>query len=298
MRKLIATTTWNNCDIVRLFLDYSRALGFDRILVMDFDSTDGTADLLRSEPYRDFVEATTFPGLAGLDSSGLLLEKAKRCSDVDSLCLFCDPDEFLVLPPGFGWQEWSQAMGPAVVVPRFNVTGCRAAAVSAPGLVTPLGSLNLRIERRVRRNPLVDMYQDELTPPWIYSDIPGKVFVRPERTLAITDGDHGAILADAVPRKAPDGMYLLHFPIRSYQEFEAKVRLNAIDFEANQHLPQGYGWQCRRWVRLANQGRLRNEYLQQFPVGDSVRAMVRDGRLVVDTSVPRGLRVADVAVRP
>jgi len=294
MLKIIATTTWNNGDIVPLFLDYSRTLGFDRVLVMDFASADGTAEILQSANYSRFVDRLDFPGLAGLDSSRLLLEYAKTEYGPDVLCLFCDPDEFLVVPGGFDWRQWSREMSGAVVVPRFNVTAPREAILAAPAPANPFGALNLRIESRVSRNPVVDVHRDELTPPWIYTDIPGKVFVRIGKALSIGDGDHQARLDGVDPGQPPDGMYLLHFPFRSFEQFEAKTRMNALDFHENPQLAEGFGWQSRRWIRIARKGGLWDEYLQQFPAAPRLQDMLRAGQLRVDRSVQRLLGFGSV----
>lgn len=42
----LVTTTWNSLDHLEIFLDHYRKLGVGRVLVMDFDSTDGTAEVL------------------------------------------------------------------------------------------------------------------------------------------------------------------------------------------------------------------------------------------------------------
>ena len=45
---IVITTTWNSANVIETFLHHYRALGVDQVLVMDFDSSDGTDELLRS----------------------------------------------------------------------------------------------------------------------------------------------------------------------------------------------------------------------------------------------------------
>ena len=57
---------------------------------------------------------------------------------------------------------------------------------------------------------------------------------------SIGDGDHVAVVAPGghVGTAGP-GTYLLHFPMRSYTEFEQKIAMYAQDFAANPQLADG-----------------------------------------------------------
>ena len=79
----VVTTTWNSIDHVIPFLKHYRALGIDRMLVMDFASTDGTLDVLTAREWQGFVELAPFPGINGLDSSNLMLSIVKQRSQHD-----------------------------------------------------------------------------------------------------------------------------------------------------------------------------------------------------------------------
>ena len=67
-------------------------------MVMDFDSTDGTREVLQSREWANLVEMIPFPGIARLDSSNLMRSIATERAGSDDWCLFCDPDELLVTP--------------------------------------------------------------------------------------------------------------------------------------------------------------------------------------------------------
>jgi glycosyltransferase involved in cell wall biosynthesis len=283
--KIIATTTWNSSDVIETFLQHYKKLGFDQILIMDFDSTDGTSEILRSGVYRDFVRTIPFPRTVDRDSSRILLEEAKRDFDPETDCLFCDPDELLVVPERKTVFDLGIPAVSAVVLPRFNMTGRISSARNFPETLSPLGALNLRIQKPSRRQPLEDMRKDVLDPPWIYTAIPGKVFARLGSTLSIGAGDHSAVVSDNRVAPAPAGFYLLHFPFRSYDAFEEKIRLAASDFVLDPHLAETYGWQIRRWLRIAQSGRLRDEYLEQFVPDERVDQLIEEGTLVLDDSI-------------
>jgi hypothetical protein len=283
-----ATTTWNNCDIVAQFLRHSRKLGLDQLLVMDFASDDGTQDLIRSGDWAGFVRQVSHPGIAELDSSNLFLDLIRREYPPGTICLFCDPDEFLVTP-NMDIREAVRAGLPGgrggCLIPRFNVTASREDAVKLQEELHPFGALRFRIVNRVRRNGLVDMHRASLTPPWIWSAIPGKVLVNAQDAIRIADGDHSANLRGGEILRPADSVYLLHYPFRKWREFQDKISVARIDMARSAHYAANSGWQIRRWIRLADEGRLYEEYLEQFVEETALAPALQQGRLVRDDQV-------------
>jgi hypothetical protein len=285
---VLATTTWNSITVIETFLAHYRKLGIDRVMVMDFDSTDGTVEALTSAEWQGFVERVPYPGIAGLDSSNIFLSRAKRKYDAGTWCLFCDPDELLITSSMTVNEAQLLRVLEAsdlVTIPRFNVTGPLSIARADRSRLSALGDLTLRIDRRCIRDIAVDITRSTLDPPWIFTAIPGKVLVRLDATASIGDGDHTAVVSSNAAALAPEGMYLLHYPLRSFGEFQEKIRLATIDFAANADLPPHYGWQIRRWLELSKSGRLYDEYLQQFIRDEDLDRMVGDGTLALDQTV-------------
>ncbi len=279
MNALVATTTWNCVDLISSFLTHYQRLGFQRVLVMDFNSVDGTRELLTSDEWSSFVVVEPFPGIAGLDSSNLLLATAKRSFLSDCWCLFCDPDEFLVTP-SMTVADLSAHVKPgdSLVLPRFNVTAERSVAQFDQDRLTAEDALTLRIDRQHQRRIEPHEVTVPLDPAWIFTAIPGKMLAWIAAAIAIGDGDHTAATAGPVV-PAPDGVYLLHYPFRSFRSFAAKIKLAESDFAANQDLPPTYGWQLRRWIELARRGQLFEEYLCQFVPDQDVERLLQDGTL-------------------
>jgi len=248
--------------------------------VMDFNSVDGTRELLTSDEWSSFVVVEPFPGIAGLDSSDLLLASAKRSFSGDCWCLFCDPDEFLITP-SMTIADLSAHVkrGDSSVLPRFNVTAERSIAQFDQDRLTAEDALTLRIDRQHQRKITPRTLMEPLDPPWIFTAIPGKTLVSIGAAIAIGDGDHTATTTGStVP--APDGVYLLHYPFRSFRSFATKIELAEGDFAANRDLPLTYGWQLRRWIELARRGQLFEEYLSQFVADEDVERLLLDGTLV------------------
>jgi hypothetical protein len=275
-------------DVVSTFITHCQKLGFERLLVMDFQSRDGTLEILTDEQRRGFVDLVPFPGLAGLDSSNVLLSRARERYPPGAWCLFCDPDELLVLPGMSVKTAIPDALSPGAVaceLPRFNVTAPHSIASVSEARLTPLDALTLRIERRHERQPDRDLNKDVLVPPWIFTAIGGKVLVHLAHAVEISDGDHHARTTGGRLSTCPPEMYLLHYPFRSFSEFCRKIEQARADFATNPQLPQSYGWHLRRWIEIADAGQLRREYLDQFIADDDVDALIHSGAIAVDRSV-------------
>jgi hypothetical protein len=217
------------------------------------------------------------------------LAVAKRSCGSGQWCLFCDPDELLVTPSmRIDSSDLATVVsgGVSVSIPRFNVTAEVSVAQSAPHRLSPLDALNLRIDKRHERRVAGDALNDVMQPPWIYTAIPGKVFVAVTAAIAIGHGDHVVESAGGVA-PTPSGVYLLHYPFRSFESFTAKIESATLDFGANPDLPPGYGWQLRRWIALARQGKLREEYLNQFVPNEDVEQFLRNGTLTREWRIAR-----------
>ena len=283
--RIIITTTWNSSRIVEAFLDHHRALGFDLVMVMDFGSTDGTLDVLRSTPYADLVKLVPFPGIASLDSSNIMLALAKARYGGDTLCLFCDPDEFLALGSGRTLSDLDMADASALVLNRFNVTGLRSRALANPSSVHPFGCLNVKVVTRL--NPTnFEKESGELTMPYIFTYIWPKVLVKLRHTIAIGVGDHRAELVEHAPQPIElCDAYLLHYPFSTFDALKRKLDLSRLDFAANPDLPPSYGWHVRRWIRLDDADRLQEEYGRHFIADADLPRLLSSGAVEIDDSV-------------
>ena len=285
--RIVLTTTWNSEDVIAMFLSHYRRLAFDRIVVMDFDSTDGTKDILMDPRWRDFVTIFPFPGLSGLDSSNIMLDYARKAFPPDTLALFCDPDELLVLPRMNAPRDVPLDLGgnhvSGWVFPRNNMTCKRSLALAHQDDMHAMGTLRFRAGGAVRQNHVALIEEDRLEPAWIFTQLPGKVLVKLSDTTVIGDGDHTATTFRTL-HASPRGTRILHYPFRTLHAFEKKIVMATQDFATNTGAPHAYGWQLRRWIRLAEQGLLFREYLEQFPEDEDFRSHLAAGQLVEDNA--------------
>jgi hypothetical protein len=288
--RILLTTTWNSEDVIGTFLQHYRRLGFDQIVVMDFDSTDCTRDILTDPGWQGFVSIFPFPGIERLDSSNLMLADARRSFPPETLGLFCDPDELLVLPLMDAARDLPLDLGDdsasGWVFPRSNMT-CRKSTVMAhQDEMQAFGALRYRADGAIRGNHVALIKEERLEPAWIFTRLPGKVLVKLAHAKAIGDGDHTASTTQALTA-APEGFRILHYPFRTLQAFRKKIAIAEQDFAVNTHLPAGYGWQLRRWIKLAQGGDLSREYFDQFPDDADFDRHLAEGSLEEDLAIVR-----------
>lgn len=283
---VVATTTWNSIDLVAPFLAHLEKLGARAVLAMDYDSDDGTREVLASERWAGLVHRIPFPGLANLDPSNVTLAVARERFP-DAWCLFCDPDEFLAcdgmdLQATAAREHWSGS--DLVRIARRNMTAPRSRVADIGRMPFP-AIFTLRIEERSERSQQ-QRTDWRLESPWIFTAIPEKVLVRLAACSSIGAGDHVATVASGRSLVSASAR-LLHYPFRTYAQFAEKVRNAEVDLSSNPHLPPGFAWHWRRWIDLHRNDGLEAEYLEQFIDDAKVGAMLASGALVEDLSVAR-----------
>ena len=155
-------------------------------------------------------------------------------------CLFMDPDEFVSRPAALASAFGGVPDDRLVVnVPRFNVSGVRPNCLEYRSHA--FADLDLKILWSQRSAE--DRRSPRLNPPWIFTDIPGKVGVRVSSEVTIGDGDHSATGSTGWTLY---GQELLHFPIRSWEKFREKISLAKLDLESNPQLGPDFAWHWRR----------------------------------------------------
>jgi hypothetical protein len=292
----IVTPTWNSAGLLEAFLAHYERLGASAIFVADMGSTDETLEILDSPRWSGLVHR----------QHGLPIEEDPHDEQLrlaqsmlgEGWCLFCDPDEFLVTP-NMSLYDTCATGAAHVALPLHNVTARRSVAEGKGEDLSPFGALTLRIDRSHRHSRKEKVTTEPLTPPWIFTEQPGKVVVRVGRALSIARGAHNADVAEGPARrlvrtrKSPAGCYLLHYPFRTYEEFFRKVNMAEVSFSVSGELdaPRKKGgvprsaWHYHRWFAIRDRGGLYDEYLAQFVPDERVPSLLVDGTLVEDTRV-------------
>jgi hypothetical protein len=285
-RIVLFTAPSDQGDILQDFLDWHLDLGVDLILAMDHGSTDGSVELL--EQYSKTHPVVWFPiPERNLDKYSPADELAALARDKYSAdwIIHCDVDEFLCTTGADLQTIFTQADREGVTlinVPRRTMTG----SPMPPGQ-RATQALTLRIDGAVE--PTYEQTISGKFPvPFVFLEVGGHLAVR---ASALAQYGHGAHIATTTWGRSETSsqLYILHYAMRRYEELCTKVENTKAWLKANPDLPAGWGWHWRRWIRLQEEGRLREDYDQQFVSPERARELVQEGICVVDDTVARWL---------
>ena len=271
----------DEADVVRLTLEHHLAAGVDVVLAMDNGSIDGTRELLSEyepggrvvvldEPaldYRQWLWVTRMARLAAFELGA-------------DWIIHADADEFWWpngagdlkdvldgVPPEYGW----------VVVHRDNFPP--TAGEDAPFF-----------ERQVIR----DVWSQNA----LGRTLLGKVCHRADPEVWIAQGNH-ELQSDVLPLfPGTVPITVLHFPLRTYAQFERKVVLGGRAYARNTELGYGIGESWRRQYEAYLRGELREWYEREIPSPSQLSYGMATGRYVVDPRLERFGRSVELGASP
>ncbi len=279
---VLFTAPFDQGDILKDFLDWHLHLGVDLILAVDHGSTDGSRELL--DQYSKTHPVVWFPlpqrDLTKYSPADELAAIARDRYQADWL-IHCDVDEFLCTRGADLRTILAQADKDGYTllsVPRHGMTG----APLQVGQRATQG-LTLRVDRQSEPT-YEEQISGNLPAPFVFVKIAGHLVVR---ASALKEYGAGAEIATTTwgASGTSDQLYILHYPIRGFESLRTKVEHTADCLDENRHLPPGWGWHWRRWIRLYDEGRLKDDYDQQFVSPARAEELVREGICVVDDTI-------------
>ena len=287
---VLITAPYDQGDILKDFLDWHLDLGIDLILALDHGSTDGSRELLEEYAHTRAVVWIPLPerNISKYSPADELAAKARDEYSADWI-IHCDVDEFLCtrtrdLRTILAEAERSNTT--LLDIPRHGMTG------------PPLGTgqratqaLTLRIDRPVETTE-EQRVSGELPAPFIFIGIRGHLAVRASAFEAYGPGAENATTTVGESATS-DELYILHYAMRGYETLETKVRNTAAFLKQNPDLPPGWGWHWRRWIRLQEQGRLREDYEREFVSAERAQELIADGTCVYDCTVINWLKTRE-----
>lgn len=262
-------------DILAANLDFHLAQGVDQFIITDNLSVDGTRDIIESyvrdklavclhEPgddYSQFRWVTRMARMAAIDF------------DADWV-INSDADEFWASdPPGANLKSYLADLAPAVqslAVPRFNFIPVGA---DDQGFFAERMTLLERESFTLEGNRL-----------------PPKVCHRAFPDIEVEQGNHRVRLAGVPLNSEPCALRILHYPMRSYRQFENKIVKGGAAYARNTEQPEEIGSTWRKLYKIWQAGDLRDWYLQNVLSSQAVREKLLNGELVHDETVLLALR--------
>jgi len=115
----------------------------------------------------------------------------------------------------------------------------------------------------------------------IIRTLPGKVITRISGLTSITMGNHGAV--HELHTVNSNDISIVHYPIRSYEQFKRKVINYGSSIEKNTRLGAQASLHLRRWYESYKLGTLEDTYNAIVLPGQLLDGLVEKGVLVKDT---------------
>jgi Glycosyl transferase family 2 len=248
-------------DIIRENLDFHLAQGVDQVIVTDNGSEDATIEILRSYESRGVVRLLFEP--SDDYSQGRWVTRMARLAATEleaDWVINSDADEFW-WPRGGSLKSLFQQLPDQVGV----LVGRRANFIPRPEDSRPFWE-RMTLREREALNPLG-------------KPLPPKLAHRADPEITVAQGNHKVEGAQLGKRLDDGSIEILHFPMRTYAQFENKIVKGGRAYARNRELPERAGRTWRRLYRTWEQGGLRDHYDQRV-VGDVERAgLIEDTRL-------------------
>jgi hypothetical protein len=281
MRLVMTLLLRDEEDIVEANLDHHLAQGVDFVIATDNGSVDGTVGILERyqragvlrlihEPTDDYSQHAWVTRMARLAS-------AEHGAD---WVINNDADEFWCPRTGPDLKATLEAVDPrwgAVAGHRFNF---------------------------VPREPSDGPFREHMTVRHTRSvnedgnPLPPKLAHRADPHVVVRQGNHEIESTGLGPVLDDGRIEILHFPLRSYAQFENKVMRGGAALARNTELPYEAGGRWRDWYRLWQEGRLAPEWARFAFTDEQVAAGLASGALVEDRRLADGPRSPAPAAGP
>jgi glycosyltransferase involved in cell wall biosynthesis len=248
-------------DIIAQHLDFHLAQGVDEVIVTDNGSEDATLEILRGYESRGVVRVIHEP--SDDYSQGKWVTRMARMAASEhgaDWVINSDADEF--------WWPRSGTLastfaglddGVGVVVAR------RTNFVPQPEDDQPFWE-RMTVRERESLNP-------------VGKPLPPKLAHRAHPEITVVQGNHRVQGPDLGERLDDGTVEILHFPMRSYAQFENKIVKGGQAYARNRELPENVGRTWRRLYEVWQRGELPQHYAEIVVSDPASEDLVIDTRL-------------------
>ena len=254
-------------DIIEANLDYHLSRGVDFVVATDNLSVDGTPAILEryqrqgrlhliretQDDYLQHVWVTRMARMAATDFAA-------------DWVINNDADEFWWPQEDANLKSCLMRVSDSTValqVPRFNFS------------VTAQNPDSLPFYQ-------VQTWRDTASENPLGKPLPHKVCHRAVADIEVAQGNHSVSLQGQRCATTSGAMEIFHYPMRSYAQFENKIRLGGAAYARNKQLPLGVGHTWRHLYQQWQAGLLPTYYQNQLPTPDQLNTFINTGRYISD----------------
>lgn len=289
MRLVMTLMVRDEADVIGPMLSHHLEQGIDKIIVTDNGSIDGTLDILRGFSDRGLIDLREDPVhrkqqhsvVTAMARDAFLLYGADWVLNADADEFWMPVDRSLSLREALELHPKSLQ---SFVVPVVDMIGPPAAIGSG---------LQRLIYRDLRTNTALNLIglNAHSTSDTVHIGVPD---------IEIAQGNHFVSLEGSGVAPTNALIEVLHFPWRSWNQFERKVRSAGLGYENNPDLnpsPNHHGMQEYRRYKL---GSLQAFYILRHPTPEEFAEGLGNGTFVAEETVARNQEspVPDSAIDP
>lgn len=279
MKLVMTLLVRDEMDIIRSQLDYHLAAGIDHIIVTDNGSTDGTLDILAEYACCGLIELFHEPP-SDFSQHRWVTRMARHAATAHGAdwVINADADEFFLWRGGHLRDAFASIADDIThfCAPRHDFIP----HAGSENLSPPIGMV-------FRKAVSTNLFGKPLLP---------KVIHRGRDDVSVAQGNHDVEFTGACHAMEGHGpIELCHYPLRSYPQFETKVRNGGSSYAKNTELTPFTGGHKRYWYKLLQSNLLQYEYYtRHFYNTDRLNEALHTGELVRDTRLAE--RIGLIAV--
>lgn len=265
MTLILTLVVRDEAEIVEANLEYHFAQGVDLAIVTDHGSRDATPEILRAYEDRGLARVLRVEGVQHHQSRRVTRMARLAAIEYDAdWVINGDADEFWW--PAAGTLADLFAAIPArygqIVVPRSNFVPSRVQ------------------EDRPFYEQLV--VRERASQNLIGEPLEPKVAHRGHPEIFVAPGNHSVGGASLAPMPTNGLVEVLHFPMRTFAQFERKVIATGIGYESLPFRSEEVGRDQLKLLELQRQGEL-VDYFEQYALSDeAISSGLESGELIVD----------------
>jgi hypothetical protein len=268
MKLVMTLLVRDEADIVSSNIDFHFDRGVDFIIATDNLSVDGTTDLLRAYEKHGVLHYIHETDDDYNQSHWVTTMARLACAEFAAdWVINNDADEF-----------WYPELGDLKQVLNAIPPSCHCVAAKRVNfLPRPMA------EGEFFAGTMIVRDLQSLNP--LGEPLPGKVCHRAFADIEVEQGNHSvrrnghALVAEPAP------ITILHFPMRSYRQFENKIVKGGAAYERNTRLPREIGSTWRQLYEVWQRGELQAYYQASVADDEAIQRGLREGRYVLDERV-------------